>query len=426
MMPTISRRTFAKIVGGSALGLASLQSRAAYGAGKPKIVVVGGGAGGATAARYLATMLKNEADITLVEAGKTYTTCFFSNLALVGYRSFESITHSYDKLENEYGIKRVEGWASKIDRKTRHVVMQDGSRIPYDRLLLSPGVDFIWDTIEGFGKEYAETLPHAWKAGKQTHILRDQLMAMKDGGTFVMLPPREPYRCPSAPYERASVIANYFKKSKSKSKLLILDSEEHFSKQGLFMDGWEKYYAGIVEWMPPSIHDGIKSIDVKGKIIKTGFEDVSFDVANVIPPQKAGMIAEISGLTDKTGYCPINPHTLQSRMDDYIYIVGDAIDPGDMPKSAFAANNQGKMAAISIVADLKSQKRFAARYANVCWSYVENDDFVKIGGKYVGTDAKILKQHFFVSQREDKEAERVKNRNEAYGWYAGITKDMFG
>lgn len=424
-MTGLTRRSFTALGGATALGLALPTYLRAQ--DRPKVVVIGGGAGGATAARYIAKDSEGAIDVTLVEADPRYTTCFFSNLYLGGFRSFDSITHGYDRLTSNYGISLVTGTAQSIDREAKEVVMADGARMPYDRLVVSPGIDLVWDSVEGYSEDAAEVMPHAWKAGPQTQLLRSMLDGVENGQQIVMVPPPNPYRCPPGPYERASMFAHVLKsKGYTDAKIVILDPKEKFSKQGLFQEGWEKHYPGMVEWYGPEIHGGIKGVNPATGEVETDFDTFKGVFVNVIPAQKAGRIAQEAGLTNDTGFCPIDPASMRSAMDENIFVVGDSSIAGDMPKSAFAANSQAKVAAMNVRGDLTDVRVFPARYSNTCWSLIETDDGVKVGAQYAPTDDKIASTSSFISQTDEDPALRKATYEESLGWYAGITSDIFG
>jgi sulfide dehydrogenase [flavocytochrome c] flavoprotein chain len=425
---TISRRGFNLLAGAGALtwGLGA-NSRALFGQGTPRAVVIGGGAGGATAARYIAKDSKGAIDVTLIEPQAAFTTCFFSNLYLGGYRTFESITHSYDKMASANGIKLARAMADAVDRDKKEVVLSDGARVAYDRLVVAPGIDIIYDSVPGYSEAAAETMPHAWKAGAQTRLLKEKLDALKDGETVVMLAPPNPFRCPPGPYERVSMMAHVLKSTgRTGCKIIVIDPKDKFSKQGLFAEGWEKHYPGMVQWLSPEVHGGIKGVDVAAMAVKTDFDDFKGALVNVIPAQRAGAIAIQAGLADDKGWCPIDPETMQSTMDADIHVVGDASIAGDMPKSGFSANSQAKVAAMHVRAALTDAQAFPARYANTCWSLIETDDAVKVGASYAPKDGKIASVDSFISKTEEDAALRKQTAEEAVGWYAGITADMFG
>jgi sulfide dehydrogenase [flavocytochrome c] flavoprotein chain len=422
---SIQRRQF--LAGFSALAGASTLAMPSLAQGKPRVVVVGGGPGGATAAKYIAKDSAGALDVVLVEPAKQFTTCFHSNLVLGGFRSLASITHSYEKIASAYGIRMNHQMAVAVDRAARQVVLADGSRLSYDRLVLSPGIDLKYDSVPGWGQEHEELMPHAWKAGAQTSLLKQRLDAVPNGGQIVMIAPPNPYRCPPGPYERVSMMAHVLKKAgKTNSKIIIIDPKEAFSKQGLFQDAWDKLYPGQVEWMGPSIHSGLKSVDPKTNTVVTGFETYkNAALVNVIPAQFAGKIARDAALVNASGYCPIDPETMRSVVDASIYIIGDAAIAGDMPKSAFSANSQAKVAAMSVRAELTGSRAFPARYTNTCWSLVDTDNTVKVGGTYAAGEGKIKQVETFISKTGETADLRKQTQAENMGWYAGITADMF-
>jgi NADPH-dependent 2,4-dienoyl-CoA reductase/sulfur reductase-like enzyme len=417
------------LVGSSVFGSAlAFGAPAVFGQAKQRVVVIGGGPGGATAAKYIAKDSGGALDVVLVEPASQFVTCFHSNLYLGGFSSLESITHGYDKLTANYGIRHARQMATQIDRDKKQVVLADGTRLSYDRLVVSPGIDLKYDSVPGWGQAHEEMMPHAWKAGKQTEILKARLDAVPNGGLIVMIAPPNPYRCPPGPYERASMMAHVLKSAgKKDAKIVIIDPKESFSKQGLFQQGWETHYPGMVEWLGPKIHEGVKSVDPKTNTVDTGFETYrNAALVNVIPAQMAGKIARDSGLANASGFCAIDPETMRSSVDPNIYVLGDACIAGDMPKSAFAANSQAKVAAMNVRAELTGSRAFPARYANTCWSLIASDNTVKVGGSYSSKDGKIAAVETFVSKNGETPAMRKEQQGENMGWYAGITNDMFG
>lgn len=392
-----------------------------------RVVVIGGGAGGATAAKYIAKDSDGKIAVTLVEENVTYQTCFHSNLYLSGLRDYASIVHSYDGLK-KHGVSVVGARAARLDRDKKEVVLANGDRLAYDRLVLSPGIDLKYDSVPGWSQAAEEVMPHAWKPGAQTQLLRRRLDSVPDGGIIVMIAPPNPFRCPPGPYERVSMMAHALKKAgKTRSKIFVIDPKETFSKQGLFQEGWEKHYNGLIEWLGPKVHDGLKSVDPKTGTVETGFETYkNAALVNVIPAQWAGAIARDAQLTNQTGYCPIKPENMQSAVDPHIYVLGDAAIAGDMPKSAFSANSQAKVAANAIRGELTGSRVFPARYTNTCWSLIEIDDAVKVGGTFEPKEGKIASVTPFISKTGEAPDLRQQTQEENMGWYAGITADMFG
>jgi sulfide dehydrogenase [flavocytochrome c] flavoprotein chain len=431
-MTDLTRRRFSGLAGATLLSAATtpLFAPAVLGQskGKPKLVVIGGGAGGGTIARYVNKDSEGAIEVTLIEPQRRFTTCFFSNIYVGGYRNFASITHGYDKVQKE-GVRMVHQAATAIDRDKKQVVLSGGRRVPYDLLAVSPGIDLKFDSVRGYSEDAARVMPHAWKAGEQTRLLVRKLNALKDGDLIVMIAPPNPYRCPPGPYERASMFAHVLKaKGHKKSKIVILDAKSAFSKQGVFMEGWEKHYPGMIEWQDPKTHGGIESVDAKTGTIKTALADYKAALANVIPAQTAGKIALDAGLADKSGFCPIDAASMKSTVDPAIFVVGDASIAGEMPKSAFSANSQAKVAAMLIRGELTKSRTFPARYSNTCWSLIETGDDIKVGANYEPMEGKIVttKGTAFVSQKGESADVRKQNYQESIDWYNGIVADIFG
>ena len=425
-MSTHRRDLFRLAAGGVALAAAPSFARSALAQAKPKVVVIGGGAGGATAARYLAKDSGGALDVVMVEPGDTYTTCFHSNLWLGGFKSWDEITHSYENL-TKAGVRQAKSMAEAVDRERREVRLADGTRLAYDRLIVSPGIDLKYDSVPGYSEVAAEKMPHGWKPGPNMQLLKRQLDALPDGSTIVMVAPPNPYRCPPGPYERVSMMAHVLKtKGHRSSKIIVLDPKERFSKQPLFQSAWESHYPGMIEWQDPNMHGGVKGVDASTMEVKTDLETYKAALVNVIPAQMAGKVARDAGLANASGFCPIDPASMRSMQDANIYVIGDACIPGDMPKSGFAANSQAKVAALMIRGELASARTFPARYANTCWSLLAPDDTIKVGGRYEPKDGKIAEVQGFVSQRGESADIRKQTTDENAGWYKGITADMFG
>jgi sulfide dehydrogenase [flavocytochrome c] flavoprotein chain len=421
---TMTRRNFT-VLAGAALGT-PLFAPYVLAQAKPKLVVIGGGPAGCTVARYVQKDGAGAIDVSLIEPHSSFTTCFFSNLYVGGFRNFDSITHLYDNVRRA-GVRVRHEAAVAIDRDKREVVLVGRDVLPYDRLVVAPGIDLKFDSVPGYSDEAAEVMPHAWKPGNQTSLLERKLNALEDGDLIVMVAPPNPYRCPPGPYERASMFAHVLKtKGFKKSKIVILDPKPNFSKQALFMEGWEKHYPGMIEWQDSKMHGGIKGVDASTGEVKTDLATYKAALANVIPAQMAGAIARDNGLADASGFCPIDPDNMKSKMDGNIFVVGDACIPGDMPKSAFSANSQAKVAANVIRAELTGARAFPARYSNTCWSLIETDDDVKVGGTYEPGDGKIKAVTTFISQKGEAAEVRKQNYKESVDWYDGIVADMFG
>jgi NADPH-dependent 2,4-dienoyl-CoA reductase/sulfur reductase-like enzyme len=423
-----TRRDFARLAGAAGAGLAAapLLGPIAIAQAEPKVVIVGGGAGGATVAHYLKLGAPN-LDVTLIEPNPIYSSSFFSNLYLGGLRTLESLNHSYA------GLRRLNVWvvndfATDVNPARRTVRTRGGRTYSYDRLVLAPGIDIKYDAIRGYTREAIHAMPHAYTTdAAPKRLLRKQLHQMRDGGTVVMTVPANPYRCPPGPYERACMIAHYLKARKPRSKLIILDAKKAFSKQPLFEEAFARYYAGIVELHLTNEIDDFAVARVNAatrEVVTRAGKRVRADVANVIPPQRAGEIAARAGCTEGD-WCPVQPENFMSRRVPDVYVLGDAAIAADMPKSAFSANSQAKVVAADILAALTGAQRFEPRYRNTCWSLLAPDDSVKIGANYAPGDGKLVASDGFVSQRGEAPEVRKQNAQESAAWYAAITADMF-
>lgn len=419
----LNRRLF---IGSAFATGAMLSAPTVFGQAKPKVVVIGGGAGGATIARYLAKDSDGALDVTLVEANPIYTTCFFSNLYIGGFRDFESLQHGYDKVAAG-GVTVINDMATGVDRAARTVTLAGGQVLAYDRLVLSPGIDFKDGSVPGWSAEaHAEIMPHAYKAGPQTQLLKAMVESMPEGGTFAMVAPPNPYRCPPGPYERISMVAHVLKQKSPTAKILILDPKDKYSKQALFEEGWGRHYDGMVEWVGPEFGGGAVEVRPETMEIVVEGEVQKVDCCNVIPGQMAGKIAQIAGVTDESGWAPVHPDSMKAKADENVFVLGDASAQGDMPKSGFAANSQAKVAAMTIRAELTGSKAFPAKYTNTCWSLIAPEDGVKVGASYEPTPEKIASVDSFISATGEDAALRKATYEESLGWYAGITADMFG
>ena len=421
---TFTRRKF---IGTTIAGSAVLSAPFVHAAGHglPNVVVIGGGAGGATAARYIAQDGAGAVNVTLIEPTRTYYTCFFSNLYLGGFRDLQSIAHSYGTLASDYGINVVHDWVTGIDRDARTVATANGASLPYDRLIVSPGIDFVEGAVPGWDLSAQNAMPHAYKAGSQTELLRAQILAMPEGGTFAMVAPPNPYRCPPGPYERVSMVAHVLKQSNPTAKILVADPKETFSKQGLFEEGWAEHYPGMVERIGPDFGGANVSVDPAAMTVEIDGEAVAVDVCNVIPAQKAGNILHAAALTEGD-WAPVNAFDLSSKLDENIHVLGDSAAQGDMPKSGYSANSQAKVCANAVLGALTDSRVFPARFSNTCWSAIEEFDGVKVGANYEPAEDKITSTGGFISQTDDPEEVRVATYEESFGWYSAITTDMFG
>lgn len=431
MMSKLDRREFGQLIGGAGLTAASLVlfGNMVIAKGAAKVVVIGGGAGGASVARILKSEDK-QLDVTLIEAHPIYTTCFNSNHYFGGFRTFASLQHSYDGLR-KLGINVVIDTASDIDAVKKSVKLKSGSSVNYDRLVISPGIGFRFDTIEGYSPAAVKIMPHAWTAGAQTLLLMQQLEAMDDGGVVVMAVPGNPYRCPPGPYERACMIAHFLKTKKPKSKLVIFDAKRTFSKQPAFEEAFRKYYDDIIDLNLTNEIDDFRVVKVDPQSMDVVTESgirIKANVANIIPAQKAGDIAHKAGCADGN-WCPVHPARFTSTKLKDVYVLGDSAIAVEMPKSAFSANSQAKVVAADILADLAGAKRFPPRFRNTCWSLLAADDSIKVGANYRPAEkdgkAYLAASGGFVSQRSESAEVRKQNYLESIAWYHAIILDGF-
>ncbi|MEC7815810.1 MAG: NAD(P)/FAD-dependent oxidoreductase [Pseudomonadota bacterium] len=424
-----SRRDLLKLMGvASALPLLGACSSLGGTANKnlsARVVVVGGGFGGATAAKYLKRSAP-DLQVTLIEPNKVFYTCPFSNLVLAGMRTMDSIGHNYDELR-ELGVQVIHTTAEDVDPVAKVVSLGDGGKVRYEKLLLSPGIDIRWDALEGYDQAAAEKVPHAWKAGDQTRLLRRQIEAMDDGGVFVLSAPANPFRCPPGPYERASLVAHYLSQHKPRSKVLILDAKDNFSKQGLFMQGWKDVHGDRIEWVGLSGDGKVVRVDADKREVATEFGTIhKASVLNVVPPQKAGYIADRAGVTNESGWVPVNPVTFESTQVKDVYVVGDATIAAPMPKSGFAANAQGKVAAAAIIASLDGQPPLEPSWANTCYSLISPEYGISVAAVYRIQEGNIKETSGGVSASDASATVRQLEADYAVGWYRAIAQDTWG
>ncbi len=428
-MNNFTRRDFIRLMGAagavSAVGW-PIVTQAARARGR--VVVVGGGFGGATCAKYL-RKLGPGIKVTLVERDSKFVTCPFSNLVLGGLRKIDSITHGYNALRKTHGVKVIHDSVTAIDPAAKKVTLAGGKRLRYDRLVVSPGIDFRWEKIAGYDEAASQTIPHAWKAGPQTVTLRKQLEQMRNGGVVIIAPPGNPFRCPPGPYERASMIAHYLKQAKPRSKILIYDAKDKFSKQPLFMQGWQELYPGMIEWVKAADGGAIERVDVKKMTIHPVFGNPQKgDVINVIPPQKAGAIAHTAGLVNKDGWCSVNQRTFESVVHKGIHVIGDASVATPLPKSGFAASSEAKVCAAAIVASLSGDPMPDPSYVNTCYSLVGPTYGIHVAMVYrlSGTNIVKVKGAGGVSPKNATDAFRRDEARYTEGWYQAISADIWG
>ncbi len=427
-MITFDRRDFLKIMGatGAVTGFGTLMwPLQAFAGASGKVVVVGGGFGGAICARYLKRWGPN-LDVTLVERDSSFVTCPFSNEVIAGDLDISKITHGYGNFA-DLGIKVVHDDVTGIDGAGKSISLKNGGKMKFDKLVVSPGISFKWGAVENDKVATREAMPHAWKAGPQTLLLRKQLRAMKDGGTVIIVPPKKPFRCPPGPYERASLMAHYLKAHKPKSKILIVDSNPSHSKQAAFHEGWKKEYGGMIEWIKDTDGGVITSADPGSMTLRNDFGDeYKGDVINLIPAQKANELVETSGLTNKDGWCTVNMGTFESAMAKDVYVIGDACVAGAMPKSGHSANSQAKNCAAAIVSGLAGNAPPEPTYANTCYSLIGPKYGISVAAIYRLKDGVIVKVSGGVSKVGNKSRVHKNESKFARGWYKSITQEMFG
>lgn len=424
----VSRRRFGALTGAGLLAgvLPAGSRRQAALAAAARVVVVGGGVGGATAAKWLA-LSGAGFEVTLVEPNARYLTPFFSNLFLGDLREIEALTHDYAALAGRPGVRLVEETAVELDPVARRVGLASGATLSYDRAILAPGIGFRTADIEGYGPEAAACMPHAWGGAAQLVLLKRQLSAMENGGLVVITVPRRPFRCPPAPYERAAMIGRFLKRHKPDSKVLVLDANESMPLQELFLRGWERYAPGMIEWLPSDFTGGgLRAVDACNRTVMTEDDSFAAAVANVIPPQRAADIAVAAGLADDSGWCPVHPPTMESRLQPGVHLVGDAIAASPMPKSGFAAHHQAIVAAGAVIAALTGAANPLPPLDNACWSFLAADNVVRLRSRYEIRGEEIVLTEGFVSDDQESDATRAAAAREAQAWYDDFTDAIFG
>ena len=430
-MANINRRKFLQMAGLGGLA-AGFPYAATWGSQtKARVVVVGGGTGGAIAARYVKA-LDPAIDVTIIEALPQHTTCYMSNWVLAEMRDLDSLTHSFDNVKKR-GINVIIDTATRIDTEAQKVLTAGGQSVPYDRLIVAPGIDFRWNAIEGYDAAAAEVLPHAWKAGPQTLLLQEQITAMADGGVVAIVAPPNPFRCPPGPYERAALIAHYLQQHKPKSKIVIYDAKDAFSKQGLFQAGWERHYPGMIEWVGGFAGGKVQRVDVAAKTLHSEFDDFEADVINIIPPQMAGRIAIDSGLTDDSGWCPVDFRDLQSTIASNVHIIGDAMVSSALPKSGYIAASTAKVAALAVVDHINGREPGTPAFFNTCYSLLTPEHSISVSGVYkvaknddgqqvvVGVGNSVA-----VSPAAADDRFQAREARYAESWYDNLTDQGFG
>lgn len=417
MIQQLGAAAAATLLGGCSSNRARHQAR---------VVIVGGGFAGASCARVL-KRLQPQLAVTLIEPQPVYTACPLSNLVVAAKRPLKAQQFRYHGLAKS-GVEVVQATAEVIDPERRQVQLADGTHLGYDRLVAAPGIDLRWDALPGYDRSAAEHMPHAWKAGAQSLLLRDQIKAMPDGGVVVIAVPDNPYRCPPGPYERASLIADYLTRYKPRAKLLILDAKDRFSKQPLFMQGWAARYGAMIEWQGASDGAAVVAVDAQTLTLQTDFEHVKANVANVIPPQQAGGIAIRSGLTDASGWCPITAATFASTLQPDIHVIGDAAIANAMPKSAFAANAQARLCAVQIVRSLNGLAPISSTLLNTCYSLLAPGYGISVAGAYRPEATQWQPVPGAGGASPLKATDAVRAREAGYGldWFTVLTRQVWG
>ncbi len=428
-MNRLTRRKFVHLLGaGSAASIMGWPITSMAGKAEGRVVIIGGGFGGASCAKYLKSMAPG-LEVSLVERDSRFITCPFSNAVLGGLYDIDYITHGYGALQDDHGVNVIQDSAEGIDPAARKVRLANGAELGYDRLVVSPGIDIKWGAVQNYDQAAAEKMPHAWKAGAQTLLLRRQLEAMPDGGVVIITAPRNPFRCPPGPYERASLIAHYLKQAKPRSKVLIYDAKDKFSKQPLFQQGWDALYPGMIEWISESEGGAIEAVDADNMTVQPTFGDpVKADVVNLIPPQMAGAIAHSAGLAADGDWCPVDQRTFESTVHAGIHVIGDAAIANPMPKSGFAASSQGKVCAAAVVSALSGQDMPDPSYVNTCYSLIGPDYGISVAAVYRIGDEGIygVQGAGGVSPKDASADFRRQEARYTVGWYQSITSDVWG
>ena len=423
----LSRRAFNTLLGAS--GLAAVGSTQVFPdtkSNRAHILVIGGGFGGATAAKYL-KIFEPSLSITLIEPSRWYVSCPFSNTVITGINKFSYIINSFENLKN-LNIKIIHEFVLDINADNKEVTLSNQEKISFDLCIVSPGIDFRYENIIGSSENINKLIPHAWKAGVQTQLLRNQLLAMPNGGTFLISPPPTPFRCPPGPAERISLVAHYFKKYKPNSKIIVLDPKKKFGKQKLFKEGWEKLYPNMIEYRNVNEFGTVREISADKMMLITDVDEVKGNVINFIPAQKAGKIAFNSGLTDDSGWCPVNHQTFESKLQKGIYVIGDASIVNPMPKSGVAAYSQAQACAAAIIAKLRGKSPRTSKLINYCYSLVAPDYGISVAMlyKFDGESIKKIEGAGGYSPTQKNTNFRKREALYAKSWYESMTKEIWG
>lgn len=425
-MQLINRRRFLALAGAAlCFGPTGIAQATNSRSAAPRILVVGGGYGGATAARYL-RWYDPGLQVTLLEKNSRYISCPLSNEVLAGDRTLEQLTFGYQGLA-DLGVRVIIDTMTGADFSRKQVTTDSGGKLDYDFLVLSPGIDFRWDAIKGYDRRAAESIPHAWQAGPQTLLLRRQLTAMADGGEVLIVAPPNPFRCPPGPYERAAQIAHYLKAHKPKSKVLILDPKRNFSKQAAFQEGWQRNYGEMIRWLGADDGGLVTRIDPDSRRVISEAGTFRPAVLNVIPPMQAAALARRLELTDESGWCPVNQRNFESTLVPDLFIIGDSCQAGEMPKSGYSANSQGKVVAAAIAARVAGRPEPQPSFINTCYSLLAPDDAISIATVYRYRDGWLsgVPDSGGVSAPVRPDWERRREARYQQAWFHNITSDIW-
>ncbi|WP_245779154.1 FAD-dependent oxidoreductase [Albimonas pacifica] len=389
---------------------------------RPRVVVIGGGPGGATAARRLA----GACEVTLVEPNPIYRSCFFSNLAIGGHVPFEALAHGYDAVAAA-GVRMAPLRATDVDPDARRVTLEGGEALDYDRLVLAPGIAYVPDGLPGWSPRDEAAIPSAYLTGGDPRAIRDQALALPEGGTWCLVAPPDPSRCPPAPYERASMVASLLKARNPTAKILIVDPKPRYAKQALFEEGWQVHYTGMIDRLGPDFGADRLEIRPGGMQVVVDGDAEDVDACNVIPPQQAGAICFAAGVTDASGWAPVEATGLRSTLQPFIHVVGDSAATGAIPKAASAAASEGQVAAAAILHELDLGPEPTPRYRSACWSSIAEGDAVAEETEFApGPDGRLAAVSHRISQTGESADVRRANWADAFAWYADLTADVFG
>ena len=425
-MSTMQRRRFLKAGALAAAGVWSRPLAATPSLRKARVIIIGAGFAGASCALHLCR-LNRTLNVILIDPDEDYITCPMSNEAMVGLRSIQSITVSRSGLVRA-GVRFVRDQVAALDSPARRVQLRSGTTLPYDRLVVAPGIRFLWGTPEGYDEAASERMPHAWKAGVQTGLLAKQLRTMPDGGIVAISVPRSPYRCPPGPYERASLIAHHLKLNKPRSKVLIFDANNQFPRQDVFTEAWQTLYPGLIEWIPVTEGGAIQRVDPQKNVLYSTHGGQPVAVANVIPPQAPGLLALDAGLASGHGWCPIKAPSFESQRLENVHVIGDACIGDPMPKSASSASSQAHQCAQAVIAALEGREPPPPSLHSACFSLIAPNYGLAITGAYHVVDGELRRddQSTQAAAVESAQVSRVNEAQQAQRWYREIRREAFG